>query len=319
MDAHKEDFPPASNPFVPEQTHTSSTPSINVETNDYLKNQLETVKKIDLLMKIHLLAALIISSICFFVWHWTSTHNNIHREFWWWIYPVLSCLMTLSLHYFMSQKQPFRAVAAIVILINVLVILTWALTDPKAFPWFMYVNFGTAMILISVYYFLYKREHMWPLTIHLYWLLNAMLFFTWVFTNRGFPWFFYPLLALAFPIVIRRLKTKHNESRRWVLSGVFFLWLGCIVFVTWGFSNSNFPWFLFAWMGFIIAVVVIYMRTKNDPPPTTFEPIAVTPSPDVKVDLSHLSSQTEDHPPVSGTTSLYPPIYPGTRNESHFS
>jgi len=50
--------------------------------------------------------------------------------FWWWIYPFGFFAMTLTAHYFFSNAQYWKGALALIIIFNVILFLTWGLTQP---------------------------------------------------------------------------------------------------------------------------------------------------------------------------------------------
>jgi len=263
--------------------------TVNIPTNDSnngyqrIKSGTEPVgsdDKLSLAFKIHFILGLAVSMLCFILWHVTS--RNVYRSFGWWIFPPLGFATSLVLHYFViARKEVGNGALGMAIIANILCLWIWGI-NPR-FPWFIYPLFGCLIIGTWIHYQRYKKDEMETLAWHLYWMLNLMLFLTWLVTTpRGFPWFVYPLLLLSLPLVIYKLR-KHQEQRKWMYSGVVLLWLAVIVLFTWGFTSKKFPWFLFPWAGFAAIQAMIYYRYRHQTLPVVIEN-------DLKLDNNSTSS-----------------------------
>lgn len=154
------------------------------------------------------------------------------------------------------------------IILNVFLFTINVLTmdkDKFFFAWWIYPAIVSVMIIFPFYQYVHKSEqhsnlsnamreasptspvvpyqmNWFNLVIFEYACISLMLFLTWVNTKLGHPWFIYPILILASPIVY--WKMRESEKRLWVLLIPQLLILNAIVFVAWAFTKSKIPWFL---------------------------------------------------------------------------
>eukprot|EP01122_Echinamoeba_exundans_P009302 TRINITY_DN3250_c0_g1_i2.p1 TRINITY_DN3250_c0_g1~~TRINITY_DN3250_c0_g1_i2.p1 ORF type:complete len:205 (+),score=38.16 TRINITY_DN3250_c0_g1_i2:896-1510(+) len=116
------------------------------------------------------------------------------------------------------------------------------------FPWWIYPAIVSAMVLVPFYG--KTREHLnlsdrYNLIWLEYWLLNLALFLTWANAiPLGHPWFFYPLILLAIPLIMFRVRVHYKETRIPVLVGIPLVMINLCCFLGWGFSESAWPWFI---------------------------------------------------------------------------
>lgn len=232
---------------LPHVDHMTNAPVPAAEQptleGDFYHKPMEHLERIGLAFKIHAAVGLGVTVLCFFIWHWTTYGNAV----WWWIFPAGFFGTTCVLHWHFSQGHIFEGVATSAILINVMMYLTFV-TLQHDFPWWIYPCLVSAMVLVPLWG--KTRESLnlsdrYNLIWLEYWLLNLTLFLTWAnVLPLGHPWFFYPMILLAIPLVVYRIRTHYKETRIPVLVGIPLVMINLCFFIGWGFSDSPGPWFL---------------------------------------------------------------------------
>lgn len=175
---------------------------------------------------------------------------------------------SLTLHHKLESDRYMDGIINTAIILNVFLFTINVLTmnkDKFFFAWWIYPAIISVMVIFPFYQYVYKSEQHnalsnamreaspsasivpyqmnWSnLIIFEYVCLSVMLFLTWVNTKLGHPWFIYPILVLALPIVY--WKMKESEHRLWVHLIPQLLLVNAIVFVAWAFTSSKIPWFL---------------------------------------------------------------------------
>jgi len=150
-------------------------------------------------------------------------------------------------------------------IINVMIFFSNYLMSPFLFtpyPWFIFPAGASVMICLLIHKKEDEKYTLLGLLTHEYCVLNFVLFFAWLM-KRGFPWFLYPLLVLAMPIVWMYLKQVYNEKRMIIFWLLLSFDIGMICFMTWAFTSGAFPWFLIVW-GVIGAIFFFLWRGKKD-------------------------------------------------------
>jgi len=198
-----------------------------------------------LALKIHLGAAVGVSSLCFLIWHFV-TPGDPSVSVWWWIFPAFFFATTLALHHHFAAFRYMEGTITAVIILNVMLFFTYVITRSQ-FPWWIYPPIVSAMVLGPIY-FKHKAHPTYSDNFNLlwleYWLLSALLFFTWASIPLGHPWFFYPVIVLAVPLIMYRVWTHYKERRVPVLVGIPLGFANLLMFIGWGFSPIGWPWFL---------------------------------------------------------------------------
>jgi len=71
------------------------------------------------------------------------------------------------------------------------------------------------------------------------------------------------------------------------------------VFLTWGFTGSNWPWFMFVWAGLIGLEVLIYLKSRTLP---AYQATETSPNSDVVVISGPVGDQTHPFSPPVGNS-----------------
>lgn len=197
--------------------------------------------------------------------------------------------ISLILHYsFVSKKYEDGIVKATIVL-NILLYLSNILsmdTDDYVFFWWVYPAILSAMIVVPYYKYatdlkshkamadairaasptaeIIPHEINWyRLAVFEYACISLALFITWVNVKLGHPWFFYPILALASPLIYWRMR-KESERRLWVLAIPQLILLNLIVFIAWAFTSSKIPWFVPVFVISCFVVGLLWFKWKRD-------------------------------------------------------
>jgi len=238
-----------------DHVNASGAPDDNPVTplieDDFIFRPMEDVKKLPLFFRIHITIAISSSLTTFFIWRWTTGSDPSFAPVWWWIYPVFFFAMTLCAHkYLLLDKSYYKGTYILIGLVNAMLFLTnyLMLTGSHiVFPWFIYPLGVSVMACLVIYRFeVPKNYSILKLLTHQYFVLNIILFITWL-TTGGFPWFFYPLLVLAYPLLAMYAKQVYNETRFVIFATLLNIDICLITFITWAFTYVAFPWFLFVW------------------------------------------------------------------------
>jgi len=204
-------------------------------------------------------------SFVFFIWKWTSIDVSVAP--WWWIYPLFFFAATFSVHkYIFTDGSTYKGIYIIFGIANVTLFFTNFVMDPliSPSPWFLYPLFLTFMICIVIHHFQSPITYsLLKLLTHEYILFNIMLFATWLLSPipRGFPWFFYPLLILAFPLLTLYIKRVYKESRHWIYMCFLCIDICLICFIAWVLTDVWFPWFLVVWAA--LGLITFYLWYSN--------------------------------------------------------
>eukprot|EP01125_Pyxidicula_operculata_P008945 TRINITY_DN2954_c0_g1_i1.p1 TRINITY_DN2954_c0_g1~~TRINITY_DN2954_c0_g1_i1.p1 ORF type:complete len:357 (+),score=56.66 TRINITY_DN2954_c0_g1_i1:1058-2128(+) len=238
---------------VESQETPSTTPTTETEPNpdvpstkDFLKNPVQEISKLSMISKIHLSLALFICCTTFLVWHYTVVDPS--TAFWWWMYPFFffGLTFTAQIHYF--NKNYFRGIVAIVIIINFLIFMTDGLTADGFPRYWIYPAGISAMVLLGVYYYKYTDHSTVSIVFYEYCILNALVFLAWLEEPYiDFPWWIIPMFVLGIPLAVMYLRVHNNETRWWVYIVVSSIIVNVLLFLVWGFIPSAFPWFLIPW------------------------------------------------------------------------
>eukprot|EP01129_Flabellula_baltica_P004417 TRINITY_DN1531_c0_g1_i1.p1 TRINITY_DN1531_c0_g1~~TRINITY_DN1531_c0_g1_i1.p1 ORF type:complete len:268 (-),score=15.43 TRINITY_DN1531_c0_g1_i1:64-867(-) len=224
-----------------------------------------TVSTYSIPFKIHLSLSIFVCTLTFFIWRWTST-NLLTTVNWWWMYPLFGFGVSLSVHrYIFETKEYVKGVTYILALINIMLFFTnYIIQQDATFPWFIYPMFASLMAVVALKNRANPEKYdLVQLCFLEYSLLNTMLFITWVLV-KGFPWFFFPLIGLAVPLVIFYVRETYKESRPWFYVTIINVGIGLIVFIIWVFTDILFPWFLMVWVGLAaICGAVWYIRAEE--------------------------------------------------------
>jgi membrane protease YdiL (CAAX protease family) len=57
------------------------------------------------------------------------------------------------------------------------------------------------------------------------------------------------------------------ERRKYVYTGLGGLWISMLMFFIWGFTDSDWPWFLIIWLAAGIAFGVVFWKFRDEEPP----------------------------------------------------
>eukprot|EP01127_Copromyxa_protea_P001768 TRINITY_DN11689_c0_g1_i1.p1 TRINITY_DN11689_c0_g1~~TRINITY_DN11689_c0_g1_i1.p1 ORF type:complete len:323 (+),score=44.61 TRINITY_DN11689_c0_g1_i1:13-981(+) len=256
----------------------SGRPNDSGLVSDFTRDLGKPLKKFASLtpfMRLHVLFAFVITTICFLVWHYTETVADVSTH-WWWIYAFFFFALTITVHTFISSEQYMKAVVSSVLVINLMLFISDGLTSSTGYPqWFLYPWLVSAMLMLALHHYVYGKITVLQLGFYEYFLVMVLFFLIWVDTQhivapageRPFPWFFIPLFIFAIPLVIGHVRTSYQEYRVWVHVSITLIILNLMLFVIWGFEDSTFPWFIFVWL--ITGAVVSgiwwkYLRGPNE-------------------------------------------------------
>jgi len=288
-------------PKQPENPDKQSEPIENevVETVEdaFIYKPYEKVKSLPLALRIHLIIGISASVLCFFIWKWTS--KVISEAPWWFIYPIFFFAMTLASHkYFLVdgkkyKESIFKGVYVLFGIANILLFFTNYLVS-GGFPWFIFPLFVSVMICLVIY----KRQvptsfSFLKLMTYQYLLFNLLLFICWVALPRTFPWFFYPLLVLAYPLLTMYVKKVYKENRNSIFLIILSTDICLICFITWVFTDVWFPWFLLVWV--ILGAVNLFLWRSTSRGGTYF---------DIEEKVNNQESEKGNQ--TEGKTNLYP-------------
>lgn len=207
-------------------------------------------------------------------------------KFWWFFYPLLFFAFSVPAHHFFLESKWEKMAIMFVIMLNIGLFLTWAFQLPlgDAAQCASYVNpvdgsvviparstppwpiFPAAVSLIGAVAAHYlkqpKESRRWfRLLLNEYWIVNGACFLIWLFFGQGFPWWIFPLVVLALPVVIYRMRYDYKETRMWTYAAVISIALNLLLFLTWIFTATGFPWPLFP-LGLCGALVFYLMRRE---------------------------------------------------------
>jgi len=213
----------------------------------------EKVKTLPLGLRIHLAIGISATLLCFFIWKWTA--HSINDSAWWWIFPMFAFALSVTVHKYIIvdgatyRESIYKGVYIIIGILNLMLFFTNFLmqSNPHPFPWFIYPLFASMMISL----FIYHKQNPDTYSVlkflaHIYLLFNLLMFITWIF-NKGFPWFFYPLLILAYPLLTLYVKKVYKENRHSLFITILAVDISLICFITWVFTDFWLPWFLIVW------------------------------------------------------------------------
>lgn len=253
---------------IPEPTPTAAPPELTPSkplsfTDDFINRPLDMVQKFDLLMKIHLGVAVVVSTLCFLIWHYTAL--NPSTSLWWWIYPTFFFIFTLTAHIYYQSGEHLRGVVVLAIEINLMLFVVDGITSPGFPNWFFYPWGITAMIGVGVYFLKFTDEPRVTVAYYEWLIFNIILFLAWLSqTHRGFPWFFIVLILTAIPLIILYMREIYNEYRWWLYVIVALMMLNIMTFVIWGFVPSAFPWFVIVWGGLGGIAAFLWFRYRGE-------------------------------------------------------
>jgi hypothetical protein len=246
------------------QPYAGSAATPPPEDEDYLVAHYQRIRKLDSKFLIHLLVALSVSVLFLFVFHWAA--DSPSETFWWWIYPFGFFTMSLTAHYYFSNTLYWKGVLSLIIIFNVILFLTWGLTQPVGEmklepPWFIYPALISAMGCVA-FHFIQKKD--WASAIlHEYWLVCLTFFLSWLFYGRGFPWWVYPCFTLAIPVIIYHMIFVQGDRRLWSVLGMVLVIVNIMLFLTWEFTAVAFPWFIFPLAVSAGLIYWLYKRWKT--------------------------------------------------------
>jgi len=243
----------------------------NTETfeGDFIYKPYQKVKTLPLPLRIHLSIGISICVLCFFIWRWVS--YDINSAPWWFIFPMFFFAMTVSFHKYVIvdgavyPESKIKGVYVIIGLINLLLFFANFLMGPSVnpYPWFIYPLFGSIMVSLYIYHRQNPDTYSFlKLLTHEYLIFNLLLFITWLL-SRGFPWFFYPLLILAYPLLTLYVKKVYKENRHTIFVLILSVDICLICFITWVFTDFWFPWFLFVWAILGAATFFLWKNAKQ--------------------------------------------------------
>lgn len=252
---------------TPSPNETEKTPKHDTNeaenTKDIIQENWQRMKGMNLGLKIHIVIATVITLVCFIIWRFTG------QGFWWWIYPLFSGLMTVTIHYFALRRDAWKAIIGTVLLLNIMLFWTYVLTKSEdTFPWIMFPIYATIAIGYIIYYIGFKEEPskgklVWDLLFIEYGLLSLLLFAIWCAAVTPFPWFMLPIISLSLPFLIRYVIYHYGETRVYVFTGIVFLWLDTLITVIWAFTSGLFPWFIIPVGVTVVIQIVVFTFAKN--------------------------------------------------------
>jgi len=272
-------------------------------TDDFVLKPIETVYSFSLLTKIHVGVGLLTCVACFLVWHYIAPDPS--TSFWWWIYPWFCFAMTLSAQLHYQREQYWRGIIITVILLNFMIFLTDGLTS-EGFPkWWIYPAAASAMALIAIYAWKYEGFSQITTAFYEYLIANVLFFLVWLEnTHDMFPWWIIPMFILAIPLVIVYMRNAYTEYRIWLYLIVSLILIDVMIFLVWGFVDSDFPWFLLLWGASVVAIVFLFWKNKNN----IYEVVPDKPS---EVSTSGATGQTT----TNNTQDFYDPWSITTQEE----
>lgn len=175
--------------------------------------------------------------------------------------------ITLTVHHHIENGKYLEGVVWATVLLNIMFFTTNLFTverDDINVTWWVYPAIISAMMLIPFYHYMTRidippsddtsepqlglynkisQEDLFRYTLLEYVCVCLILFFTWINLGLGHPWFFYPMLVLASPLLHWRMR-MFEENRFFVLAIPQLVILNLIIFVAWEFTYSKVPWFL---------------------------------------------------------------------------
>eukprot|EP01130_Rhizamoeba_saxonica_P002333 TRINITY_DN12158_c0_g1_i1.p1 TRINITY_DN12158_c0_g1~~TRINITY_DN12158_c0_g1_i1.p1 ORF type:complete len:295 (-),score=30.81 TRINITY_DN12158_c0_g1_i1:38-922(-) len=241
-----------------QESDTTLTPP---DMKQDLMNTVEKFKEMTLALKIHLAIGIALNTLLFLIWHYTFD------QFWWWIYPVFVFMLSFSVHKYISDGSPWKALYAGVGILNTMLVFTNFLTATNsvglAYPWCVYTILVSSMVLLAIRY-IKNGNSKFELFLHEFYLFHLMLAVSWLISRDnlgpGHPWFIYPFCIFAAPLIVYHVRVHYNDKRLWVSFLFTSLCLSVMLFISWSFSGSWFPWFLFpcSVFGFITFAVWYY-------------------------------------------------------------
>jgi hypothetical protein len=262
--------------FTPQDTTPTNLTTVEIDQgqtvtfeDDFIYKPYQKVKTLPLFLRIHMAIGISISVLCLFIWRWISP--NIDTAPWWFIFPMFLFAMTLAFHKYVivdgATYPESKAKGAFVIigLANLLLFFSNFVmgTEKNPYPWFIYPLFGSIMGTLYLYHRQYPTDYSTlKLITHEYLIFNLLLFITWLLT-RGFPWFFYPFLILAYPLLTLYVKKVYKENRHTIFALILGVDVCIISFITWVFTKFWFPWFLVVWGLFGVGMFFLWRTTRS--------------------------------------------------------
>ncbi len=133
-------------------------------------------------------------------------------------------------------------------------------------PWFVYVLVPSAAAMALHLYWIdywgpisrpHKLFYMHILCIYV--PLNVVLFTIFVATAPGHPWFAYPLLLTAVPVVAHYIISFHSSPHKWFYIHVAEVSLiSGFLFLVWYLTPASHPWFIYPWIAFSCGLLLHY-------------------------------------------------------------
>lgn len=200
--------------------------------------------------------------------------------------PLFLFSITLTVHHHIESGKHLEGVVWATVLLNIMFFTINLFTvdrDHISVSWWVYPAIISAMLLLPFYHYMTRIESPSPVeeiephpsfynrvtqddlfkyTLLEYVCVSLILFFTWINLGLGHPWFFYPMLVMASPLVHWRMKI-FNEDRLHVLAIPQLIIINLIVFIAWEFTSSKVPWFLPVLAVSVLAEVFLWLKWKR--------------------------------------------------------
>lgn len=230
--------------------------------------------------------------------------------------------ISLILHYDFESKNYENGIVKGTILLNILLYLSNILsmdTDDYVFFWWVYPAILSIMIVVPYYKYatelkshkamasairaasptaeIIPHEINWyRLAVFEYLCISATLFFTWINVRLGHPWFLYPIIVLASPLIYWKMR-KSSEKRLWVLAIPQLILVNLIIFVAWAFTSSKIPWFIPVFVASLLVIGFLWFKWRKEGNKLNkIKQLEINLSKDLSASKSDLEAQTIESP-----------------------
>jgi len=162
-------------------------------------------------------------------------------------------------------SKSFKVHFAIALGLNLFLFLTWFVIAlaVNQWPWFIYFICTFVFTLSFHFYILIRPKEL--LQLHVVWFLtlNAMLFITWLASQRYFPWFIFTFFAFGFFLLLH-WTLRYHPSNRFRLHLNIFILFQLMFFFIWVTTTMAFPWFVIVFLAWGVILALHYWKRGKD-------------------------------------------------------
>jgi len=201
---------------------------------------------------------------------------------------------------FIRPKEILSLHFAWFFILNLTVFMSW-LFSGSSHPWFLFVFFGWAIVLVAHYILIsFKGAPQRYLYLHLSScaLINCLCFFIWLIYPT-IAWFIWPFFGLGLPTVVH-WSLFYHPGNYYRLHVIIFIDAQLLLFFTWVVTGMPFPWWIFplvVWSAVLVAHSYLVKGAIQPPQATLPLGQAYSPPPEETFHSTPFVNQTTNNTP----------------------